>query len=109
MPPITTVANGRCTSEPMPVFRAIGTNPSAATSAVISTGRSRVKAPSTIASSSKRPCCLKSLMKDTNTKPLSTAIPESATNPTAADIEKGIRETSGPGRRLSTPTALPKR
>ena len=38
MPPITTVASGRCTSAPGPVASAIGTNPSEATRAVIKTG-----------------------------------------------------------------------
>ena len=43
-PPITTVASGRWTSDPAPVLSAIGTKPSAATSAVISTGLRRVAA-----------------------------------------------------------------
>ena len=43
---MTTVASGRCTSAPVPVASAIGTKPSEATSAVISTGRRRVSAPS---------------------------------------------------------------
>ncbi len=42
MPPITTVAKGRCTSAPVPVARAMGINPSEATRAVMSTGRNRV-------------------------------------------------------------------
>src|SRR4029453_10605060 len=46
IPPITTVANGRCTSAPALVERAIGMKPNAATAAVISTGRKRVKDPS---------------------------------------------------------------
>ena len=45
MPPITTVASGRCTSTPVPVFNAIGTKPRLATSAVINTGRKRIIAP----------------------------------------------------------------
>ena len=45
MPPMTTVASGRWTSAPAPCERAIGTKPSAATSAVIMTGFSRVAAP----------------------------------------------------------------
>ena len=44
-PPITTVASGRCTSAPALVETAIGMKPTLATSAVISTGRSRVVAP----------------------------------------------------------------
>lgn len=39
MPPMTTVASGRCTSAPAPVATAIGTKSSEATSAVMSTGR----------------------------------------------------------------------
>ena len=48
---MTTVASGRWTSAPVPVAIAIGIKPSDATSAVISTGRSRPSAPSRIASS----------------------------------------------------------
>ena len=51
MPPITTVASGRCTSAPVPVLSAIGRKPSAATSATIRIGRSRSIAPSRIAAS----------------------------------------------------------
>ncbi len=36
---MTTVANGFCTSAPVPVARAIGTKPSEATSAVMITGK----------------------------------------------------------------------
>ena len=39
---MTTVASGLCTSAPVPVASAMGTKPSEATSAVMSTGRSRV-------------------------------------------------------------------
>jgi len=51
-PPITTVANGLCTSEPIPVFNAIGIKPSEATRAVVITGLNLVTAPSIIALSS---------------------------------------------------------
>ena len=44
-PPITTVANGRCTSAPAPLLMAIGKKPSEATKAVISTGRSLTLVP----------------------------------------------------------------
>ncbi len=44
-PPITTVANGRCTSAPAFVDIAIGKNPNAAAEAVSSTGRNRSVAP----------------------------------------------------------------
>lgn len=36
IPPMATVVSGRCTSDPIPVLSAIGTNPSDATSAVSS-------------------------------------------------------------------------
>ena len=39
MPPMTTVASGRCTSAPAPVAIAMGTKPSEATSAVINTAK----------------------------------------------------------------------
>ena len=42
-PPITTVANGRCTSAPAPLLNAIGKKPKEATAAVIKTGRRRVR------------------------------------------------------------------
>ena len=45
-PPITTVANGFCTSAPAPLLNAIGKKPSEATAAVISTGRKRIFVPS---------------------------------------------------------------
>ncbi len=44
-PPITTVANGFCTSAPPLVDNAIGKNPSEATAAVIKTGRSLTLVP----------------------------------------------------------------
>lgn len=39
IPPITTVASGRCTSEPAPTLKAIGMKPRLATSAVMRTGQ----------------------------------------------------------------------
>ena len=71
IPPITTVANGRCTSAPVPVAIAIGKNPNEATSAVISTGRKRVSVPSRIASAKAWPCSLKLRIKLINTNPFS--------------------------------------
>ena len=49
---MTTVASGRCTSPPTPTLTAIGMKPTAATSAVISTGRKRTRQPSRTACSS---------------------------------------------------------
>ena len=45
-PPIITVANGFCTSEPTPLDNKIGSNPNAVIDAVIRTGRNLDKAPS---------------------------------------------------------------
>jgi len=90
IPPITTEAKGRCTSEPIPVFNAIGTKPNEATNAVVITGRRRVIAPSNIACSSGMFCLRKSRMNDTMTKPFNMAIPDNAINPTAAEIENGM-------------------
>ena len=55
IPPITTVAKGRWTSAPVPVAKAIGTNPREATKAVIKTGLNRMSDPCRIASSSGTP------------------------------------------------------
>ena len=90
IPPMTTVASGRCTSEPIPVLSAIGTKPSDATSAVVNTGRSLVSAPSIMAVSNATPSRRSSLIKDTITKPFNIAMPDNAIKPTAAEIEKGI-------------------
>src|ERR1051325_1391742 len=49
-PPMTTEASGRCTSAPVDVAMAIGMKPTLATSAVMSTGRSRRSAPPSTAS-----------------------------------------------------------
>ena len=92
-PPITTVARGFCTSAPVPVARAMGTKPSEATSAVMRTGRSRVRHPRRIAASRGKPSRRNWLMNETMTSPLSTATPERAMNPTAAEIEKGRSRT----------------
>ena len=89
-PPITTVARGLCTSEPIPVFSAIGMKPNEATNAVVNTGRSRVSAPFVIASSSVNFSFRNSRIKETITKPFKIAIPDSAMKPTAAEIENGI-------------------
>ena len=45
-PPITTVANGFCTSAPALLLNAIGKNPKLATVAVINTGRNLIFVPS---------------------------------------------------------------
>ena len=90
IPPMTTEASGFWTSAPRPCASAIGTKPRAATAAVMSTGRRRKTLPSMTASSSSFPCFRKLLMKLIITRPLSTATPESAMKPTAAEMESGI-------------------
>ncbi len=74
----------------MPVFKAIGINPKLATKAVIKTGRNRVEAPSIMALFS---CPFSShnlRIKVSRTKPFNTAIPDSAINPTPAEIDSGM-------------------
>ena len=89
-PPMTTVANGRCTSAPARVEIAIGKKPKAAAKAVNNTGRSRSVAPLMIKSCmDKFSWCFSSLKCSINTMPLSTAIPNSAMNPTPAEMLKG--------------------
>ncbi len=84
-PPMTTVASGRCTSEPAPVLSAIGTKPRAATSAVMRTGLSRVAAASLMASARGWPPARSWLMAVTRTTPLRTATPNRAMKPTDAE------------------------
>lgn len=93
IPPMTTVARGRCTSAPAPVARAMGTKPNDATSAVINTGLNRVSDPFIIASSNAVPSSLNLLMKEIITTPFSTATPERAMNPMAAETDNGIPRT----------------
>ena len=90
IPPITTVASGLCTSAPVPTFSAMGMKPKLATSAVIKTGRNLVIAPSTIELIKSPVSSTRCLINDNITKPFSTAIPESAINPTPADIDSGM-------------------
>ena len=90
IPPITTVANGRCTSEPVPCDIAIGMNPNEATSAVMSTGRRRITAPSRIADRGDRLSGRSFCINVTSTSPFKTETPHRAIKPTAADIERGI-------------------
>ena len=89
-PPITTVANGRCTSDPAEVDNAIGKKPNAATSAVINTGRNRAAAPARIACSTSPVSSSNRLILLTITIPFNTATPNSAMNPIDADRFKFI-------------------
>ena len=90
-PPITTVANGRCTSAPAPLLMAMGKKPREATSAVINTGLNLTCVPfNTIADKSVSPSFFSWLNSAISTMPLSTATPNKAINPTPALILKGI-------------------
>ena len=89
-PPITTVANGRCTSAPAEEEIAMGKNPNAAAAAVNKTGRKRSVVPLRINSSMFFiPCCFNSLKCSISTIPFKTAIPKSAIKPTPAEILNG--------------------
>lgn len=107
IPPITTVAKGRCTSAPVPLAKAMGTNPKDATRAVINTGLSLLLDPVRIASSKGTPSERKDRMEEIMTRPLSTATPDSAMNPTPAEMESGIprnqRATTPPVNAKGTP------
>ena len=107
MPPMTTVASGRCTSAPMPVLIAIGRKPRLATSAVMITGRSRRMAAVRTASSTGTPSSRSWRMVDTSTMSPRTATPDSATNPTPAEMLNGMsrsqRATIPPVKPSGTP------
>jgi hypothetical protein len=88
-PPITTMASGRCTSEPGPVANRNGIRPSIATVAVISTGRKRIAVPSMTACGDQVHALARSeRMYDTSTTPFSTAMPHSAMKPTDAGTDR---------------------
>lgn len=86
-PPITTVANGRCTSDPGPVLTAIGMKPKLATKAVMSTGLKRLAAPLTVDNFRPIPLPRNALICETSTMPFRTATPNKATNPIPAVTE----------------------
>src|SRR5262245_28961055 len=115
-PPTTTVASGRCTSDPMPVARAAGTIPNSATRIIINTGRNCAFAPAMAASFAVTPgSCRRLLISDRYNTPLMTATPKSDMNPTAADtlrlIWRSFRKMTPPtsenGTFTSTSPALP--
>ena len=89
-PPITTVANGLCTSAPEPLLNAIGRKPKDATSAVISTGLNRTLVPIiTILYRFFIPEDFRRLNSAIRTIQLSTATPNNAIKPMPALILKG--------------------
>ena len=99
-PPITTVANGFCTSAPALVLNAIGKKPKLATDAVINTGLSLVLAPSIILGTiSFQPSFSSLLNVAISTIPFRTATPNRAINPTPADMLNGISRN----KRANTP------
>jgi len=93
------------TSAPAPVAIAIGRSLADATSAVTRTGRSRVSAPSRVASTRGTPSRRSRSIKVMMTRPLSTATPDSAMKPMPALMESGIapqqksRNTASKGKR----------
>ena len=90
-PPITTVANGRCTSAPAEPDTAIGKKPSIAAVAVSKIGRMRSFVPTIILRFiSFIPSLFNELNRLMSTKPLSTATPNNTIKPTPAEMEKDI-------------------
>jgi hypothetical protein len=90
IPPMTTVASGRCTSAPVPVFNAMGRKPTDATKPIIRIGLSLSRAPRMIALSSDTPSRTRSRIADTMMTPVSTATPHRVMKPTPAVIDSGI-------------------
>ena len=85
-PPMTTYASGRCISAPSPVESAIGKNPKLSTRAVIKIGRSRTRAVSRLATLRSVPIRRARSAAVTQTSPFSTDTPNSAMNPTPAEM-----------------------
>ena len=81
---MTTIANGRCTSDPTPRAMARGISPNRPVSAVMRTGRSLIRQAFTIASCPSCPSSRSFKIYDTSTMPFSTATPNRLMNPTDA-------------------------
>src|SRR6185437_12433191 len=96
-PPMTTVASGRCTSEPAPLLVAIGMKPTLATSAVIITVRKEPTHVALIAVSPLPDPAPRSA--ETMIMLLSTETPDSVMKPTAAEMDSGISRS----HRATTP------
>ena len=102
-PPITTVASGRWTSAPAPWEKAMGTNPRLATSPVIRIGRNRAMEARKTASRPATPSSINCRIAATRTRPSRTATPDSAMNPTPAEMLKLSPRT----HKASTPPIAP--
>ena len=88
-PPSTTVASGRCISEPMPVASAAGAMPSIATTIRIKICRNWIRAPSTTASLRGNPFWRRCrFICEMYSTPLITATPNREMKPTAAETLK---------------------
>jgi len=90
MPPTTTKASGFCTWLPMPVETAAGSNPIAAARQVITTGRRLFSDVTRRASSRDCPSFTAWLKVVTTRMPSITAMPNRATKPIAAEMEKAV-------------------
>ena len=91
MPPITTVARGRCTSAPADDEKAIGRNPKISVVAVNIIGRIRSLVPVKILSFILvTPSSFKELNLLISTSPFKTATPNNTMKPTPAEILNGI-------------------
>ena len=91
IPPITTVANGRCTSAPADVDIAIGKKPRISVEAVSKMGLIlRIEPFLIISLILNLPSDFSSLKPEISTNPLRTATPKSTIKPTPAEILKGI-------------------
>src|SRR6478752_3649623 len=95
-PTTTTVANGRCTSEPAPFDIAIGKKPRAATAPVVRTARSAWTAPSRIAFGKGLPSANARSTSVVMTTPFNTEMPPSAMKPTAAGKLNGKSRAKRP-------------
>ncbi len=84
------MAKGRWVSEPISCESAMGRRPSIASMAVISTVRRRCMEPWRTASTTLRPPACSCWNTESITTPLSTAWPESAMKPMAADTESAM-------------------
>ena len=93
MPPTIITANGFCTSEPIPVERAAGSNPAEPINEIISTARRRMRTASSIAKPILRLCCKSDFISAVSKIELIDTIPNKMINPIPAEIPNGMPAT----------------
>ncbi len=105
-PPMTTVASGRCTSEPAPVAIAAGTKPMDARSAVVRMARNEARAARRTRRAGAPSFSARRFV--VSTMPVHTEMPASAMNPTPAGMLNGRPRSTSARVPPATPKGRPR-